>query len=159
MASDSGKDEPVERFTRDQAVQIALAEAKRGYSEQHDRISYIAYTPEVLAFCLCEFVSHEGAWIKTFRLLTPSEWLPGEEIRDETILDAAGSGDRVSAVRLYRSKHGVGLQEAPVAIQRLLWKVARCRLTHGSVSGGSGGAVRDSERTRDAVHPDPSESC
>jgi hypothetical protein len=120
MAVGHADDDQIERFTREQAIQIARAEAKRDYSEQEDIISYVAYIPEVHAFCVCEFVVNEGAWIKTYRLLTPNEWLPGEEIQDETILNLAKSGNMVSAVSLYRSKHGVGLKEGLEAIQRLL---------------------------------------
>jgi len=120
MADDDCDDVQIERVTREQAVQLARAEAKRSYSEREDVISYVAYIAEMHAFCRCEFVVHDGAWIKRYRLLTPAEWFPDEAIRDETILSLAESGNMVSAIRLYRARHGVGLKEGLVGVQRLL---------------------------------------
>ena len=110
----------VERFTREEAVRIARAEAKRDYSEQADAIRYVAHIAAVQAFCLCEFVMDEGAWIKTYRLLTPAEWLADEAIEDQTIIDLARSGRIVGAVLLYRVKYGAGLHDGLVAVQGLI---------------------------------------
>jgi hypothetical protein len=77
---DDCEESNVERFTQEQAIQIARAEAKRDLSVQGDNISYVAYIPESHGYCLCGFVPHEGAWIRTRRLLTPNEWQAGEEI-------------------------------------------------------------------------------
>src|SRR5690349_15981041 len=120
MAADGRDDDELERYTREEAIRIARAEAKRGYSEREDRIRYIAYVAAARAFCHCEFVAYEGAWIKTYRLLAPAEWLPDEVIQDRAIFDLARSGNMVSAVALYRAKHGVGLKEGLAGVQGLL---------------------------------------
>ena len=121
MVPEQDDDGEVERFTREQAVQIAQAEAKRDFSEQEGIIRYVAYIPEMHAHCACEFVLHEGTWLKSYRLLIPAEWQSDEEIRDETILDVARSGSMVSAIMLYRAKYGVGLKDGHAGVQRLLW--------------------------------------
>src|SRR5690348_8763603 len=107
MSADYQDDEAIELHTREEAIQIARAEAKRGYTETANAIAYVSYVPDLEAFCLCEFVPHEGAWTKTLRLLTPSEWLPGEEIQEQKILALAQAGNMVSAIRLHRAKYGV----------------------------------------------------
>ncbi|MDC8786992.1 hypothetical protein [Roseateles koreensis] len=109
-----------EYLTREEALRIARAEATRSLIEQPASISYVCHVPDFHDDCLCEFVMEDEGWVKTFRCLTPEERLPEEEIRDESILQLAQSGNMVSAIRLYRSKHQVGLREAHNAIQAML---------------------------------------
>lgn len=42
---------------------------------------------------------------KTYRALTAEERIPGEEIRDEAIVNLARSGNMLTAIRLYRTKY------------------------------------------------------
>jgi len=50
----------------------------------------------------------------------PSERLPGEEITDARIVDLARNGNMVSAIRLFRAKHQVGLLEGKQGVESLL---------------------------------------
>jgi hypothetical protein len=136
MVADSREEDYTERFTREEAIQIARAESKRDYSEQDDAIRYVAYISEVHAFCLCEFAIHKDAWIKTYRLLMPTEWLPDEAIEDETIINVAQSGHIVSAVLLYRVKYGVGLRDGLLGVQRLIGEGAAGEAIQRLIGGG-----------------------
>jgi hypothetical protein len=83
-------------------------------------IRYVAFVPDFEDFCLCEFVREEKGWIKVIRLLTPTERQAGEEISDDRIILLARNGNMVSAIRLYRAKHQVGLLEGKVGVESLL---------------------------------------
>jgi len=120
MAPDPDDDVQLEYHSRQEALRLAHSEALRAFEEHENLIRYVAYLPEFHDFCLCEFVAHEDGWLKTFRALVPSERLAGEEIRDEVILELATVGNMVAAIRLYRSKHGVGLKEAFAAIMLMV---------------------------------------
>jgi hypothetical protein len=109
-----------EYHTREEALRIAHEEAERALKELPESISHVCYITDFHDYCFCEFVPEEGGWVKTIRGLTPQERFPGEEIRDESIRELAQSGDLVSAIRLYRSKHQVGLREAHDAIKFML---------------------------------------
>jgi hypothetical protein len=106
--------------TREDAIRIARADALRSLDEQAQSISYVRYVTEMHDYCLCEFIQEEGGWVQTIRCLTPEERMPGEEIRDQSIRELAQAGNMVSAIRLYRSKHQVGLREAHEAVKLLL---------------------------------------
>jgi hypothetical protein len=111
--------EPV-YYSREEALRIAHAEAERAISELPESISYICYITDFRDYCFCEFVLEDGKWVKAIRCLTPEERMPGEAIRDESIRELAQSGNMVAAIRLYRSKHQVGLREAHDAIKSML---------------------------------------
>jgi hypothetical protein len=121
MPSDS-EDFAPEYHSREEALSIAAAEASRGLTERADSISYICNLAEFHDYCLCEFVREKEGWIKTIRALTPAERLPGEEIEHSAIVALARSGNMISAVRLYRSKHQVGLKEAVDAVNILRYQ-------------------------------------
>jgi len=118
--TDDSDDDQIAYFTREEAEALAKSEVLREYSDRGDSISYIAYLSEFHDYCFCELVEEDGRWVKTFRALLPEERLQGEEILDETIVRLARTGNMVSAVRLFRSRHGVGLKEAFAAVQALL---------------------------------------
>src|SRR4051812_41950314 len=110
----------VERFTRDEALSAARAEAQRDLTVSDASIRYVAFVPEFVDHCLCEFVQEDEGWVKVIRLLTPSERMPGEEIPDARIIELARSGNMVSAIRLYRAKHQMGLLEGKLGVESLL---------------------------------------
>ena len=112
MSVDSADEDPVEYYSTEEAVRIARSEALRSYQETDVLVQYVAHLSEFHDYCLCEFTNEGGHWVKTYRCLTPGERAPGEEISDKTIKDLVMSGNMVSAIRLYRSKHQVGLKHA-----------------------------------------------
>jgi hypothetical protein len=120
MSHFSEDEDQVEYHSHEEALRLARSETLRNYEEHEHSISYIAYVAEFHDYCLCEFIREEAGWLKTFRALMPQERAPGEEIRHEAIVGLARQGNMVTAVRLYRSKHGVGLREALAAVQALL---------------------------------------
>jgi len=120
MSHDPNDEEQLEYHSHDDAVRIARSEALRAYDEGPGRISYVSHMEALHDYCLCEFVQEEGGWLQTYRPLTPDERLASEVITEEAILRLAMSGNMVSAVRLYRSKHQVGLKDAYDAMQSLL---------------------------------------
>src|ERR1051326_8914325 len=108
-----------ERCTQDQALVTAKAEALRDLTVTDGSIRYVAFVPEFDDYCLCEFVLENENWIKVIRMLTPSERSPGEEISDEKIILLARSGKMLSAIRLFRAKHQVGLVEGQLGGEAL----------------------------------------
>lgn len=112
--------EEIERYTWEQALAMAGSEASRDLRVSEDAIQYVAFIPEFADYCLCEFLPEDGGWVKLVRLLTPTERLPGEEIPDERIVELARSGQLISAIRLFRAKHQVGLIEGKQGVERLL---------------------------------------
>lgn len=119
----SDDDPEVERFTYDRALTAARAEALRDLVTSEDSIRYVAYVPEFEDYCLCEFAPYEESWVKVVRLLTPTERLAGEEVPDDRIISLARNGNMVSAIRLFRAKHQVGLLEGKVGVEALLKSV------------------------------------
>jgi hypothetical protein len=110
----------VEHFTRDGALEAARAEAQRDLIASDASIRYVAFVPEFEDYCLCEFVREEEGWVKVVRLLTPAERLPREELPDARIIQLGRSGNLMSAIRLYRAKHRVGLLEGKLGVEALL---------------------------------------
>jgi hypothetical protein len=110
----------VERFSQEEALATARAEAQRDLTVSDESIRYVAFVPGLEDHCTCEFIREDGGWVKTFRLLTTAERLPGEEIPDVRIVQLARSGKMVSAIRLYRAKHQVGLVEGKAGVESLL---------------------------------------
>jgi hypothetical protein len=108
-----------ECYTREEALSIARTEALRGLEVGPKSISYVGHLKRFHDYCFCEFALEDGRWIKTLRGLTPEERLPGVEIQDRTIVDLARSGNMISAIRLYRTKHQIGLREAVDAVNAL----------------------------------------
>jgi hypothetical protein len=108
-----------EYHTWEEALRIAHAEAERALQESPHSISYVCYEAALHDYFFCEFVRKAGGWVRILRNLTPEERLPGEEIQDETILELAQAGKTITAIRLYRSKHQVGLREANDAVRKL----------------------------------------
>jgi hypothetical protein len=123
---EDGLDE-VERFTQDQALAAANAEAMRDLSISDDSIRYVTVVLDFDDYCLCEFVREYEGWLKIIRLLTPVERLPGEEILDHKIIAMARRGNMVSAIRLYRAKHQVGLLEGKIGVESLLKNLKESR--------------------------------
>jgi hypothetical protein len=119
MSHHPDDDFEVEYHTREVAVEMAKAEALRSYEEVGDAIRYVAYVDEFYDYCLCEFLREHDGWLKTYRALTPAERLQSEEIQDELIVKLTKCGNMVAAIRLYRTKHQVGLKEAFAAVQGL----------------------------------------
>ena len=108
-----------EYITYEQALRIARSEALRDLKESQKSIGYIAHVQSLHDYCFCEFVPQEDGWIKTIRGLMPDERLPEEEIQDKTIMELAQSGQMITAIRLYRSKHQVDLRIAHEAVNAL----------------------------------------
>jgi hypothetical protein len=109
-----------ERFTQEQALAAARAEALRDLTVSDDAIRYVALVPEFDDFCECEFVRDEAGWFKAVGLLEPARRLPGEEITDERMIQLARTGKKISAIRMYRTKHGVGLVAGKLGVEALL---------------------------------------
>lgn len=110
----------IEYLPRDEAVSVARAEALRDFVVSADSIRYVAFVSDFDDYCYCEFVEEEGGWIKTIRLLTNKERLPGEEIPDTRIIALAKMGRRIEAIRLYRTKYEVDLAEGVAGVKALL---------------------------------------
>lgn len=108
-----------EYVTYEQALRIARSEALRDLKETQISISYIAHVQSLHDYCVCEFVQQEDGWVKTIRGLMTDERLPEEEIQDKTIMELARSGQVITAIRLYRSKHQVDLGVAHEAVNSL----------------------------------------
>ena len=107
--------------TREQAIAAAREEAVRDLSESESVISYVAFVPGLQDFCRCEFrFEPPNGWVESCRMLTQQERTPEEQITDDRIRAAARSGNLISAIRLYRGKHGVGLAEGKAGVERLL---------------------------------------
>ena len=112
----------IQCWTREQAILVARAESLRDLEITDDAIRYVAFIPEFTDYCLCGYLPERGAWVKVVRLLAPLERLPGEEISDERIVALAQSGQLISAIRLYRAKHEVGLLEGKAGVEALLMR-------------------------------------
>jgi hypothetical protein len=108
-----------ERFTQQEALAIARVEALRDLTVSDDAIRYVAFVPDFDDFCECEFLREEEGWFKVVGLLESSKRLPVEEITDERIIHLAQCGKKVSAIRMYRAKHKVGLLEGKLGIEAL----------------------------------------
>lgn len=80
----------------------------------------MAFVADLDDYCLCEFVQEEGGWVKTVRVLRNDERAPGEEIPNTHIIALARAGNLLSAIRLYRAKHEVGLAEGKAGVEALL---------------------------------------
>ena len=113
-------DEPeYEYLTREQALQVARAEAIRDLTETDTLIRYVTFVSELDDYCMCQFELYKDGWSKQIWMLPNNERLPGEEIPDERILAHILAGNRISAVRLYRAKHEVGLREAVDGVEAM----------------------------------------
>ena len=110
----------VERITRGDALAVARAQARRDLVISETSIRYVAFVPGFEDHCLCEFVLEGAGWIQVFRPLAPAERLPGEVIPDERIVQLARSGNLLSAIRLFRTKHEAGLLEGQRGVESLL---------------------------------------
>ena len=115
---DDDNEPEVEYHSHEAAIELARAEALRSYEQTESAIRYVAYVDDFYDYCLCEFTQEPEGWIKTYRALTPAERLPSEEVRDEVISKLAKAGNMLAAIRLYRTKHQVGLKEAFSALQK-----------------------------------------
>jgi hypothetical protein len=113
-----------EYFDYESALSIAREEALRDLVVRPNSISYVGYEHDFNDYCFCEFTLENEGWIKTIRGLLPQERLAGEEIQDKTIVEFARNGNMISAVRLYRTKHQVGLKEAVDAVNSLKYSDA-----------------------------------
>jgi len=117
MSSQPSDEAEVEYHSRETAIELAKTEALRSYEEMENAIRYVAYVDEFYDYCLCEFIQEPEGWLKAYRALTPTERLPSEQIRDDLIRKLAKGGNMLAAIRLYRTKHQVGLKEAFDALQ------------------------------------------
>jgi hypothetical protein len=110
----------MEYLTRDEALTIAQTETTRGLVVTDDSIKYIGFVAEYGDYCYSEFIREEEGWVMVRRLLTNAERHPGEEISNDSILQFARTGNLISAIRLYRAKHEVGLLEGKQGVELLL---------------------------------------
>lgn len=120
----------VRRFTQEQALAAAKEEALRDLTVSEDAIRYIAFVPEFDDYCECEYLREDAGWFKVVGLLEPARRLSGEEITDERMIQLARTGKKLSAIRMYRTKHGVGLLEGKLGVEGLL-KQAESGATDG----------------------------
>jgi hypothetical protein len=111
----------IEYLTREQALAAAREQATRDLTESESVISYVAFVPGFEDYCRCEFrFEPPHGWAQSCRMLTTAERTPDEQITDDRILAVARSGNVISAIRLYRGLHGVGLAEGKAGVERLL---------------------------------------
>ena len=111
----------IEYVTREQAIAAAREQATRDLAESDPVISYVAFVPGLEDYCHCEFrFEAPHGWAQSCRMLTPAERTPDEQITDDRILAVARAGNLISAIRLYRGLHGVGLAEGKAGVERLL---------------------------------------
>jgi len=111
--------EDLQYFTRDQALAIARAEAARSLIDRGHGVSYVTFDATFHDYCLVEFVPEGDGLLKVSRCLTSAERIDGEEILDARIRSLASAGQLVTAIRLYRTKYGVGLAEARDAVSAM----------------------------------------
>jgi hypothetical protein len=121
MAEDQDEDE-IEYLTRQQALTAAQRLASRDFNESESLISYVAYVPGLFDFCHCEFRQFPRGWLGSYRMLEQNERQPEEQITDERICAAGGSGNIIAAIRLCRAKYGVGLAEGKARVEELLFR-------------------------------------
>jgi hypothetical protein len=119
MSIEDEEDSQDQYFSREEALAIARTEALRALEIRDDEITCVVFDPVFRDYCLCRFVREKDGWVKTLRSLTGEERIAGEQILDATILELTRAGNLVSAIRLYRTKHGVGLREAKLAVGSL----------------------------------------
>jgi hypothetical protein len=111
----------IEYLTREQAIAAAREQATRDLVESESVISYVAFVAGLEDYCRCEFrFEPPQGWTQSCRMLTPAERMPGEQITDDRIRAVARAGNVITAIRLYRGLHGVGLAEGKVGVERLL---------------------------------------
>lgn len=111
----------IEYLTHDQAVTIAREQAIRDLVESDSVISYVAFVPGVEDYCRCEFrFEPPHGWTQSYRMLTRAERTQDEQITEDRIRAVARSGNVISAIRLYRGLHGVGLAEGKAGVERML---------------------------------------
>ena len=119
--SDEDDEYQIEYLTRDQATAAAREQATRDLTESESVISYVAFVPFLEDSCQCEFrLESPNGWVQSCRMLTPVERTPEEQITDDRIRAVAQAGNVITAIRLYRGLHGVGLAEGKVGVERLL---------------------------------------
>ena len=119
--SDEEDEFQIEYFTGEQAIAAARAQAARDLTESETVISYVAFVPGFEDFCRCEFrFEPPHGWVQSCRMLTPAERTPDEQITDDRIRAVAQAGNLISAIRLYRGLHGVGLAEGKAGVERLI---------------------------------------
>ena len=111
----------VEYLSREEALAAARERATRDLVESESVISYVAFVAGLEDFCRCEFrFEPPHGWVQSGRMLGPAERTPDERITDDRIRAAARTGNVISAIRLYRGLHGVGLAEGKAGVERLL---------------------------------------
>ncbi|MEM9345563.1 MAG: hypothetical protein AAGB26_02985 [Planctomycetota bacterium] len=119
-SQDSSADDGIEYFTYGQALAFANEQALRELTASDSSIYYIAHVASMHDYCFCEWIKQDEGWVMTVRGLTNQERLPQEQITDDQILTLFREGNRISAVRLYRTREEVGLKEAMDAIEQML---------------------------------------
>jgi hypothetical protein len=118
---DEEDDCQIDYLTREQAVAAAREQATRDLVESEFVISYVAFVPGLEDYCHCEFrFEPPHGWAQSCRMLTPAERTADEQITDDHIRAVARAGNVISAIRLYRGRHGVGLAEGKAGVERLM---------------------------------------
>lgn len=113
-------DDEVEYLTRQEAVDYARSLAKRDLVETSTRITFVAYSDFFHDQCWFEIneVRSEN-WEVSFRSLTDDERADDERIHDDQIRQLAETGQKIAAIRLYRSKYHADLAKAKAAVEAM----------------------------------------
>jgi len=91
-----------------------------------------------LAEWLEDWLRGEPLWDRIqleFHDLDRPDLLPGEEITDERMIDLARSGKKLDAIKLFRTKHQVGLNEGKLGVEALLAQAEQHATSEPSGSG------------------------
>lgn len=111
----------IETLTLSEAQSLAQSTASRDLRETETAISFVGYSNALADYCFFELRRQApDAWTVTLRSLTSEERLPDEEISDTKITQLARSGNLLGAIRLFRTKHEVGLTQAKAGVEHLL---------------------------------------
>ena len=113
------EDDGVEYLSKAEAEARAREIAIRDLQIGSSLIRCVAYFESFFDYALVEFHQEPEGWVQVFTCLPNEMRLENEVIQGSKIKNLADAGNLISAIRLYRAKHGVGLAEAKNAIDKI----------------------------------------